>query len=297
MWAWNFGDGGTALIANPVHVYQQPGRYTVSLTASNLGSSSTKIKPDYITVTQGPVGSGAIRIIYAPDRSAVYLDNVLKGETKFLQTFTIENLQAGTYQLKLTKPGFADYTVQVPVTSGRATDVVADMRLQPTKNGILSVYTYPAGSSVYMDGVLAGTGPLWLADVTPGVHQVKVTAAGYLDWNQAINVKGEGSINYVTAALYPSWWTPIYGYVMISSLPGNGIAYLDGIVQGKTPITLSHVTPGEHTIRIEVPGYQPWEQVIHVLEGRTSYVLAQMTAGGSSGTPPVIVASAGNTSN
>jgi len=36
---------------------------------------------------------------------------------------------------------------------------------------------------------------------------------------------------------------------------------------------------------------------VNVMEGRTSYVLAQMTTGGSSGTTPVIVASAGNTTN
>ncbi|NLW75617.1 MAG: PEGA domain-containing protein, partial [Methanomicrobiales archaeon] len=300
MWAWEFGDGGSALDANPLHIYQQSGKYTVKLTASNQASSNTAIKADYIIVSSGPVGSGAIKIIYAPDRSTVYLDNALKGETKFLQTFTIDNLQAGSHQLKVTKPGFTDYYVNVPVTSGRATEVVADMRLQPSQNGILSVYTYPTGSSVYVDGALAGNGPLWLADVTPGVHQVRVTADGYLDWNQAINVRGGGSVNYVTAALYPSWWTPIYGYVMISSMPGNGVAYLDGVAQGKTPVTLSQVTPGQHTIRIELPGYQPWEQVVNVLEGRTSYVLAQMSSGSSGtggGVTPVIVASAGNATN
>jgi len=180
MWSWVFGDGGTALVANPVHVYQQPGKYTVSLTASNQASSNTAVKTDYVTASSGPVGSGSIRIIYAPDRSSVYLDNALKGETKFLQTFRIENLPAGSYQLKVTKPGFSDYYVNVPVTSGRATEVVADMRLQPSQNGILSVYTYPAGSTVYVDGVEAGTGPLWLADVTPGMHQYGSPLQGIL---------------------------------------------------------------------------------------------------------------------
>ncbi|NLV27532.1 MAG: PEGA domain-containing protein, partial [Methanomicrobiales archaeon] len=304
MWAWDFGDGGTAIVANPLHVYQQAGRFTVKLTASNQASSNTAIKTDYIETRSGPVGSGSIKIIYAPDRSSVYLDNVLKGETKFLKTFRIDNLAAGVYQLKVTKPGFTDYYLNIPVTSGRATEVVADMRLQPSQNGILSVYTYPSGSSVYVDGVLSGVGPLWLADVNPGVHQIRVTSDGYLDWNQQVEVRGGGSVTYVTAALYPSWWTPIYGYVMISSLPGNGVAYLDGVAQGQTPVTLSQVTPGQHTIRIEVPGYQPWEQIVTVLEGRTSYVLAQMTPGGSSGgdITPIIpasvasVASAGNTS-
>jgi len=54
MWAWDFGDGTTeGLLANPSHTYQNPGTYTVKLTASSAtGGSSTKIKEGYITVTQ-----------------------------------------------------------------------------------------------------------------------------------------------------------------------------------------------------------------------------------------------------
>ena len=31
-WSWNFGDGKTSSLQNPIHVYKRPGRYTVSLT-------------------------------------------------------------------------------------------------------------------------------------------------------------------------------------------------------------------------------------------------------------------------
>ena len=45
MWSWNFGDGATDMVANPVHTYTKAGKYTVSLTASNqLGGSGTKVK-------------------------------------------------------------------------------------------------------------------------------------------------------------------------------------------------------------------------------------------------------------
>ena len=48
---WNFGDGETSTQANPTHTYNQPGTYTVTLTATNdLGSS---IKTDTVVVTLG----------------------------------------------------------------------------------------------------------------------------------------------------------------------------------------------------------------------------------------------------
>ena len=188
----------------------------------------------------------------------------------------MKNLQPGNYELKLTKPGFTDYVQRIPIASGVTVEVIADMTLKPSQNGILSVYSYPAGGSVSLDGNLVGTSPVWLSDVKPGIHQLKVTSPGYLDWSQTIDVRGGGSVTYVTAALYPGWWSPMYGYVMISSLPAGGNAFIDGVPQGMTPITISQVKPGDHTVRVEYSGYPAWEQRISVMEGRTSYVIAQM---------------------
>ncbi|NLV26376.1 MAG: PKD domain-containing protein [Methanomicrobiales archaeon] len=49
-WLWEFGDGETSTERNPLHVYQNPGTYTVSLTAKNIVSSQKATKPDYIKV-------------------------------------------------------------------------------------------------------------------------------------------------------------------------------------------------------------------------------------------------------
>jgi PKD repeat protein len=48
-WAWNFGDGETSSLKNPVHLYNSAGVYTVSLTASNLSASGTRTRINYIT--------------------------------------------------------------------------------------------------------------------------------------------------------------------------------------------------------------------------------------------------------
>ncbi len=40
-WLWDFGDGSTSLLQNPGHTYQNPGSYTVSLTATNAAGSGS----------------------------------------------------------------------------------------------------------------------------------------------------------------------------------------------------------------------------------------------------------------
>ena len=50
-WSWDFGDGGTDSVMNPVHVYKLPGSYNVTLIVSNAGGSSTQTKTGYINVS------------------------------------------------------------------------------------------------------------------------------------------------------------------------------------------------------------------------------------------------------
>lgn len=53
-WSWAFGDGTTSLVQNPVHLYENAGEYTVSLTVNGPGGSDTEIKTNYITVSDLP---------------------------------------------------------------------------------------------------------------------------------------------------------------------------------------------------------------------------------------------------
>jgi PKD repeat protein len=49
-WAWNFGDGYSSNIKNPVHIFQSPGTYSVSLTAGNGYGGNSITKTNYIVV-------------------------------------------------------------------------------------------------------------------------------------------------------------------------------------------------------------------------------------------------------
>ncbi|MSR63650.1 MAG: PKD domain-containing protein, partial [Planctomycetes bacterium] len=52
IWAWNFGDGGSANTANPVHVYTVPGTYSVSLTVSSPTGADVRTRTDLVTVLE-----------------------------------------------------------------------------------------------------------------------------------------------------------------------------------------------------------------------------------------------------
>ncbi|HLA17268.1 MAG TPA: PKD domain-containing protein [Candidatus Limnocylindrales bacterium] len=52
-WLWDFGDGQQSTEQSPLHTYQNPGTYTVSLTVVNLAGQDSEVRSGLITVT-GP---------------------------------------------------------------------------------------------------------------------------------------------------------------------------------------------------------------------------------------------------
>lgn len=49
-WHWDFGDGDTSDLQNPVHTYSNPGNYTVSLTVTNALGTNTFTRTSYIQI-------------------------------------------------------------------------------------------------------------------------------------------------------------------------------------------------------------------------------------------------------
>ena len=50
-WTWDFGDGGSSSVQDPVYTYSTAGTYTVTLTAANAEGSNVATETNLITVT------------------------------------------------------------------------------------------------------------------------------------------------------------------------------------------------------------------------------------------------------
>ncbi|MCB0841516.1 MAG: PKD domain-containing protein, partial [Bacteroidetes bacterium] len=52
-WFWDFGDGSTANVANPSHVYNTPGFYDITLVVENtFGCTDTIVQPSYVQIVR-----------------------------------------------------------------------------------------------------------------------------------------------------------------------------------------------------------------------------------------------------
>jgi len=56
------------------------------------------------------------------------------------------------------------------------------------------------GATVYVDGVNQGITPTTLAEVSIGIHQIKMTKSGYQDYTTSVTVTS-GTTSFVSASL------------------------------------------------------------------------------------------------
>lgn len=114
---WDFGDGGIAVVKNPVHTYTAPGIYSVRLIVTTAnGCSDTAVKTNYIKVVAVPdadiVGNipvclhtklGFRGILLQPDTSKVSWYWIFgNGKTAAIQNPPLQSYDtAGNYPLRL----------------------------------------------------------------------------------------------------------------------------------------------------------------------------------------------------
>jgi hypothetical protein len=120
----------------------------------------------------------------------------------------------------------------------------------------------------------------------PGQHHVVVKQAGYQDFVRDIVVEPQGiqSIK-VSMQLIPGAKEPdVTSEVKLKVQPKRAAVFLDGNyvghvseLGGKFHSLL--VSPGRHTIKIELPGYRTFETQIDVLAGQKSEVKTDLVKG------------------
>lgn len=80
--------------------------------------------------------------------------------------------------------------------------------------------------------------------------------------------------------------TPITSSISFTSSPAGASIYFDGSHKGTTPMTITGIAEGSHTITIEHTDYQDWSKTIQVDAGKTKYVsavLMSINGGGNGG--------------
>ena len=157
----------------------------------------------------------------------------------------------------------------------------------------ISVSSTPSYARVYLDASYKGLSPMIIEPVSRGSHTVKLTKDGYYDYSEDVFISDPNYRWTVSATLiaipvtpwptpYPTFTpTPTTGSIYVSSSPSGASVYLDPVEfswynfpVGTSPMTISSVSAGSHTVKLTKPGYYDYSKSVYVYRGQTASLSA-----------------------
>ena len=116
--------------------------------------------------------TGTISVSASVSGAQVYIDGELAGETPYEDAA----IPIGQYAVTVKKDGYIDFNEDVRVRPGQAVSLRASLDLVPPS---LNVTSDVAGATVFVNRKYVGETPVLVPDLTPGEHQITVSAEGY----------------------------------------------------------------------------------------------------------------------
>ncbi len=144
--------------------------------------------------------------------------------------------------------------------------------------GSVTINSQPAGAEVTVDGVVRGATPVKLS-LSAGDHQLQVRSADTVRELPLTVEADTSSTHYIEFAAAEA--APSTGRLEVASDPSGADVRLDGVLAGKTPLTLQTVTPGEHRVTI-TSGDTTITRTVRVTAGATASVVASAAPAGVS---------------
>lgn len=160
------------------------------------------------------------------------------------------------------------------------------------QSGVVSITSSPAGQPVYVDDLLIGVTPLERYPILAGQRHIRVSHPDQSDWDVRDWIKTVS----VTAGTPLQIDIPFVGPVSVSSEPFGASVYLDSAYCGTTPLRLTDLAPGSHTLMIRKDGFETLSRTVTISDTSRqmlSVLLTPETAGPHSS----ILRSASNTGN
>ena len=198
---------------------------------------------------------GLLLIKTEPAGAEVKQGGMSLGVTPLLIT-TLDTDQ--TYAFDLECLGYQTKRIDVAL-SGRAP--VARFEKLVLDSGVVECVTEPAGATVLVNGIARGTTPCTVSRVPKGYATFVFKLKGYEEEKRELRI---------TPGDHQSLSLSMQGRpanLAIISYPEGARVTVDDNYAGKSPLTLSPIKPGVHTIKAELAGYAPVFKTVVVENG------------------------------
>ncbi|HTY15447.1 MAG TPA: PEGA domain-containing protein, partial [Methanoregulaceae archaeon] len=114
-----------------------------------------------------------------------------------------------------------------------------------------------------------------LNGLAPGVHSVALSLTGYQNFNTQVTVTAGQTVPIYAALVPVAPPVPTTGNISVSSTPSGAAIFLDGAATGQvTNSVLPNITPGSHSVILNLTGYQNVTAQVNVIAGQTAQVYA-----------------------
>jgi len=143
-----------------------------------------------------------------------------------------------------------------PGEAGSSPRANSEQGTQATTPGSATLASDPQGAEVWLDG--SSTGEKTPADIElkPGIHKIELRLAGHETWTHEVDVD-PGQQVLLEPAL-----KPLPARARITTVPKGAQISVDGSDRGKSPITLTDLAPGKHTLTASMAGRVDAEQAL-----------------------------------
>ncbi|MEW6684584.1 MAG: formylglycine-generating enzyme family protein [Candidatus Edwardsbacteria bacterium] len=203
--------------------------------------------------------TGGLKVYSTPAGAVVFLDGQNFGETPQ----ALSEIVVGEHQLVLVKDGYKNYETRITVAKNVTKTISASLVKQ---YGSLRITSQPVGAEIVLDGVPRGVTTeegLLINQLLVGSHKLRATKPGYESYEVEVTTTPD-EVTEINAVLP---YQP--GSIVITSTPSSATVYVDGSQKGTTPCSVTGLSPGNYSVRVERGGYQDGEISISVGAGQS----------------------------
>ena len=177
----------------------------------------------------------------------------------------------GTYSYRVMAQDYFQESGRVTVNDPSQKQVV-NVNLKP--NFAQVTIQVDNQAEIWVNGEHKGRGS-WTGNLGEGEYLMEARLEGHRSSTARKTIKIEQGAQTITLTAP----TPIYGKLMVSTLPDMADIYIDDRKVGETPQMLNQVLIGSHKVTIKKSGYKDLTQTVNITEGQTASVEGSLEKG------------------
>ena len=256
----NYGTYSYSIAADKYHTKE--GSFTVSATQTEM---TVDLLPQFgwLTIAGDNISQGGY----------VFATNTATGGMIQLGTIPLNNreMSSGVYTLRVQKEKYKDYSTTITIEEGKTTTI------RPSLEANFAQVTLKTneGADIYVDGNRLGT-TRWTGTLELGEHSVEARQASHHTAYTNVRITPQSAGQTITL----NNPLPIYGSLIVDGSPADVAVYVDGKKVGTSPLFVSELLVGSHTVRLEKDGYDQQEKTVQIAENQESmldFTLAKET--------------------